>query len=396
MRPKLITPQKIILALLALTTFVSLVVWLQGGGTLSFIDAVPSTAGKLVYVSDTPTGSDIVIADGTAGHSALLTATGAHADGEPAWARGGDKLALTSNRNGAVRQLYLAPAKPGAAVTVLTNSSSTKEAPQFDHDGNVFFLDGGRVSKLAPNSADMDAVFPTAEQKRASSVLADLFASGGVTGYAVSPDGSRVFVAAKQENGEALLMYDHDGTVAAFGAAQKIGIRSLGDKGFAVFFASGQPLPTPVVIVSAETKAAPVDADADAARLANLKILLARPSDANLLVQISPDLTVKSLTTTPFVPTGFAVSSDGTSACLTTDDEKYKGVFILPPAGGNPPSLSRVSASEPSFSPDGTKVAFVSGGDIFVAGTGGGAAPVNLTNGKGKNHTPVWSPAVGK
>lgn len=384
MRPKLFTPRKFILALLAAGIFAVLVVWLRGGGKIALLDAVPSTAGKIAWVR----GGDLFMADAETGADVVALTTGGNEDNEPAWSPGGDSLALTSNRDGVSRQIYVMNAVPGAKVAVLTNSSTSKAAPLYGTADDVYFLDGGKIAKITPKTADVDAVFPTAEQKR--KVLAELFGAGGVARFAVSPDGDRFFVAVTRERGEALVMYTAAGEVAAFGLAEKILFRYLPDGSVVAVFVGGAPFPTPALLVNAEAMANP--------EFAAQSLPQYNESDENVVVQIGADFSIKPLAQVPFVPNGLAVSPDGARAMLTGagSTNETRGVFVFPLDGsGNGGRIAALAASEPAFSPGSDKIAFVSGNDIFVAPAvpNGSVEPVNLTKGTGVNTAPAWSPA---
>lgn len=382
MRPKLLTPRKLILALLAFAVSAAMVVWLRGGSKIALIDSVPSTAGKIAWVRN----GDLFMADAQTGANPATLTTGDTDDDEPAWSPGGDTLALTSNRNGVSRQVYVMNAVPGAKPGVLTNSSTSKAAPFYGTADDIYFLDGGKIAKITPKTADVDAVFPTAEQKR--KVLSELFGAGGVARFAVSPDGERFFVAVTRERGEALVMYTAAGEVVAFGLAEKILFRYLPDGSVVAVFVGGAPFPKPNLLMNAEAMKNP--------EFVAPSLPMGNESDENIVVRIGMDFSIKPLTPVPFVPTGLAVSPDGTKVGLTGAGKtsQTQGVFVFPLDGSGGGRVAALAATEPAFSPGGDKIAFVSGNDVFVAAAtpGGSAAPVNLTKGAGVNTAPAWSP----
>jgi dipeptidyl aminopeptidase/acylaminoacyl peptidase len=62
------------------------------------------------------------------------------------------------------------------------------------------------------------------------------------------------------------------------------------------------------------------------------------------------------------------------------------------PAGASCPLLHTIETYEPSWSPDGTKIAFVRASDIWVANSDG-SGQINLTNDPfGERSSPAWSP----
>ncbi len=388
MRPKLFTPRNLILALVALLLAAAWFVWQRGGGKLAFIDSVPSTAGKIVFARD----GDLYMADGATGEkSVALTDGGKGADGEPAWSEDGETLALTSDRGGVVRQLYNMNAVPGANVAVLTNSSSTKEQPQWGPEGDIYFLDGGRIAKLTPKTADMDAIFPTAEQKRKA--LADLFGAGGISRFVVSPDGKRFYAAVRQEQGEALIVFvPEENTVAAFGIGESILLRMTGAGELIAVIRGGEPFPQPLAIMTPETvqqmNASPTFTPPPLPRYTT--------SETSVVLKINAAFAIEPMTPVPFLPSGLAVSPDGTRAAITGDGAEFPGVFVIPLDGTEKGGLVlNLPASEPTFSPDGTRIAFVSGVDVFTTKTAPAATdtPFNLTKGQGTNTSPAWSPA---
>ncbi|MBC8142890.1 MAG: PD40 domain-containing protein [Armatimonadetes bacterium] len=413
MRPQLITPRKIILALLAVVSFVALVVWLQSGGKVALLDAVPSTAGKIAWIRD----GDLLMATADGTNPATLT-TGTSEDNEPAWSPGGDTLTLSSNRDGVSRQVYVMNAVPGAKVAVLTNSSTSKAAPIYGSPDDIYFLDGGKIAKITPKTGDIDAVFPSADLKRAilsgqsdsskpthivvaadgSRIFGAVSILGGIDRFAASPDGTHFFATIKQERGEILVRYAADGTLIIFGIADRVLLKPTKDGVIAVF-CGGEPLPQPALLIqSAELGGVlkpgyVVESEGD---------LPFNATQESVVVQIDSRPAIQPITPVPFIPTGLAVSLDSKKATITStgSTDKTRGVFVFPLDGsvGDASSTGRVAvlaASEPAFSPDGSQVAFVSGDDVFIASAvpGGSAAPVNLTKGAGANTAPAWSPA---
>lgn len=391
MRPKFFTPRNLILALVAVLIVAGYFSWQKNGGKIPFIDQVPSTAGKIAFVRD----GDVYMADGATGDKAVaLTNDSKGADAEPAWSEDGEQLTLTSDRDGVVRQLFIMNAVPGAVVAARTNSSTTKEQPEWGAEGDIYFLDGGRIAKISPKTADTDAIFPTAEQKRKA--LAELFSSGGISRFAVSPDGKRFYAAVKQEQGEMLVVFvPEQSTVAAFGMGEKVLFRMSSTGDLVAVICGGEPFPQPLGIMTPQTLE----------QMDNVPGYTLPPlpkysaSDTSIVVKINAEFAVEPLTPVPFQPNGIAVSPDGTRAAITSNSTKFLGVFIIPLDGTDKGgAVATLPASEPAFSPDGARVAFVSGGDVYTTTIqpGGTDSPQNLTKGQGKNTNPVWSPAKGK
>jgi dipeptidyl aminopeptidase/acylaminoacyl peptidase len=84
-------------------------------------------------------------------------------------------------------------------------------------------------------------------------------------------------------------------------------------------------------------------------------------------------------------------------AVRTTDvaaNRRTTRSFVMPSAGGTARAFpdDKTTASEARWSPDGAKVAYVAGGQLWVAGSDGSNAR-QLTNLSGGASGPVWSPA---
>jgi WD40 repeat protein/hemolysin type calcium-binding protein len=78
-------------------------------------------------------------------------------------------------------------------------------------------------------------------------------------------------------------------------------------------------------------------------------------------------------------------SPDGTTIAYVSGGNILK----VSAAGGSPTTLT--PGSSPAWSPDGTKIAFVNGGDIWVIPAAGGST-TNLTNSAATDSAPNWSP----
>jgi Periplasmic component of the Tol biopolymer transport system len=393
MRPKLLTLRNLILVLVAAVILVGFWRWIGSGGKIFGIGEVPSTAGKIVFVSDRAgdgkQGLYMMDASGT-GEPVALTGDGAGNDAEPAWNREGAQIAFTSDRSGSVRQIYVVDAAPGSRVVNRTNTRSTKEAPAFGRNV-LYFLDAGRITSIELNSPSTEAVFPTAMQKKDE--LANLFTAGGVVRFSVSEDGSRIAAAVKQEQGEALLLYFPRSRQVAYGGSARMIVPQETSEGLVVAYFGGGPSlmrdeqgapqgPGPLLVFDPELSPKAPD------------LPFIPPSEENFLVQVNDqgEFTVLGELPTEVQPNGMAISKDGKIAVFTADEGKLQGVFLVGIGSPNGGPIATVPARSPSLSPDGSQVVFASEGDIFIAPTQPGATPVNLTQGKGSNSSPVWSP----
>ena len=80
--------------------------------------------------------------------------------------------------------------------------------------------------------------------------------------------------------------------------------------------------------------------------------------------------------------------------------EKCMGIYIINASGGKPEEIISGDAREPCWSPDGKHIACTVARkdekrDIWRVNADG-SNPVNLTNGKGDNYNPAWSPIARK
>ena len=399
MRPKLLTPRNFILVLVAALIIIGFYRWIASGGRLFGIGEVASTAGKVLFVSDRKDAKTaLYMMDGKEGAAEAVPITadgGGSSDAEPAWSPDGGQIAFTSDRAGAVRQVFVVNAAAGQRIVNRTNTSATKEAPAFGADGFLYFLDGGKIARISLTSPETEAVFPTAMQKKDE--LASIFASGGIVRYAVSEDGSRIASVVKLEQGEALILYyPRDHVVALGGFARRIAVRESAG-GLLVGLFGGRPTtPTnPETGVSLPPQAVPLFIPEQLPKAADQAVWPISASDENYFVRIDSEGKFEVLGQMPpeMKPNDLALSPDGKIAVVTADEGNVPGVFLLSLDGsGTSGPIHNVPAREPSISPDGKQVAYVSGKDVFVAPTETNATPVNLTKGAGTNTSPLWSP----
>jgi dipeptidyl aminopeptidase/acylaminoacyl peptidase len=87
-----------------------------------------------------------------------------------------------------------------------------------------------------------------------------------------------------------------------------------------------------------------------------------------------------------------AISPDGSQVVFVSEVGNDAELFIVPARGGYPLRLtySAGSKSSPAWSPDGRRIAFLSGGEIWMLPADGGVAK-QLTTGH-RAESPVWSP----
>lgn len=399
MRPRLITLPKIILFLLACAFFGGLAYWIKAGSPLPG-SGVPSTSGKIAFISDRSGGhNDLYMADASGTIPPVALTDDAADDNQPAWSASGSEIAFTSaNRKGVSPQVFIVDAKPGATILPVTNTSPSKEMPQFGADNRIYYLDSGKLNAGDSSASDFDALLPGPDLRLA---LSNFFSAGGLVRAVVSPDGGRILGVLKGEQAQTLLLYERDGerlSILGYGSHIYPAFRPNG--AWAAVFVDGGPLAKMTTILSPELMQDPLFVPPAAPPF--------KPQDgSNALVTWDKTGTPSPPLALPPGPNGLAVSPDGTRAAVsfsqteTTplqnsgDGAASGGVAIIPigTAGDIFPVFSQ-AAQTPTWSPDGKKLAFASGTDIWVASADASGTPLNLTQGKGNNVAPTWSPAL--
>ena len=398
MRPKIFTLRNLFLAVLALGIFGGLALWGSRGFPLPFA-GVPSTAGKIAFAWEKDGQTDLYLASATGGEPVRLTNTTAQED-ELAFSPEGQHIAFTADRSlDSVRQISLTEAAPSRKIVTLTTTAATKESPQFSGERDLFFLDSGKVASTTTDASDADAIFPTVEGKRDNALLAALFSEGGVGRFAVAGDGEIILAAVKRERGEVLVVYlKNDKTLALLGSAQKLHFQALRDGSFVVLFSSGSPLKEPIMIPTPKNSE---EGQASTEQLTGLLNQLGAQVDAMdgqaFLVRFDSSFKPANAIPLPFIPTGFALAPDNqTVAIFAKEGAADKvGLFVGGLAAQEPPQrIFDKPVSAITWSPDSRSLAFLSAGDLLITPSTGTASPLNLTNGKGQAHSPVWSPTA--
>jgi len=134
MRPKLITPRNLILLLLAAAVFGGLARW----GSLGFPlpgQAVPSTAGKLAFVTEKDGKADIALLDPATSTISPLSTDGQEYD-EPSFTPDGSVLFFTGERN-AVRPIIATESHPGRTVGALPRTPAPQNEPPPHQEGSA-------------------------------------------------------------------------------------------------------------------------------------------------------------------------------------------------------------------------------------------------------------------
>ena len=88
------------------------------------------------------------------------------------------------------------------------------------------------------------------------------------------------------------------------------------------------------------------------------------------------------------------VSPDGTRIAFRIGNVDPQGIFLMDVDGSNKIELTDGddAASTPTWSGDGARLAFESGGDIYVIASDG-SARTNITNTDGTDRRPHWGPS---
>ncbi|WP_309707820.1 hypothetical protein [Armatimonas sp.] len=400
MRPKIFTLRNLFLAVLALGIFGGLALWGSRGFPLPFA-GVPSTAGKIAFAWERDGQTDLYLASATGGEPVRLTNTPAQED-EIVFSQEGQHLAFTADRSlDSVRQISLTEAAPARKIITLTTTAATKELPQFSSDRDLFFLDSGKVARTTTDASDATAIFPTVQDKRDNALLGALFAEGGVARFAVANDGEIILAAVKRERGEVLAVYlKNDKTLALLGSAQKLQFQALSDGSFVVLFSSGSPLKEPITIPTPKNTE---EGQAEADQLTGLLSQLGGQTDAMegqaFLVRFDSSFKPANAIPFPFSPSGFAIAPDNQTVGIfvTEGDTDKVGLFVGGLASQEPPQrIFDKPVSAITWSPDSSSLAFLSANDLLITPSTGTATPLNLTNGKGRAHSPVWSPTATK
>ncbi|MBC8102545.1 MAG: PD40 domain-containing protein [Cytophagales bacterium] len=405
MRPKIFTLRNALLLLVAVGVFSGMAYWLSVGAPLPGA-GVPSTAGKIVFISDRGGKSDLWMMDAATGENAVALTKDAAADRQPTLNAVGSEVAFISEgRSGGVTpQVYTVDAKPDAKILPLTNTSATKEQPRYGPKGRVYYLASGKLSATDPANRETDQVFPEADEVRAlagNENTPGILSTGGIASAAVSPDGNRIAAVIKTERGQALLLItpgQHAGQGTLLGVGSRIFCQFLADGRLVVSFEDGSPLAQAQIIYNKELiEGGGVVA---AQPLNDLEL----PLGSFAIALFDTEGVASGALPLPFGPDIIAVSPDGSRIAVgvskpasgNTKKPAFVGLAVLPLGENVAQGAGRLS-SEPvdsiTWSSDGSRIAYGSAGDIFSVPVDGSAPPVNLTKGQGVSSSPVWSPA---
>jgi hypothetical protein len=390
MRPRLFTVRNAILFIFAACILGGLFQWVRNGMPLPG-SGVPSTAGKIAFVSNRNGHTDLWMMNGADGAGAVALTDDPAEDRHPRFSPGGNEIVFTSaGRAGVNPQVFLMDAAPKRRPIPLTNTSSSKSAPEFEAKETVVYLDAGKLAEYNIGTQDIHAVFPPPDLKN---FLADFVSAGGI--QAIIPMGSERFaMTMNTEQGQVLLLFQHDELnadallLAILGAAEHIRTAPVSGGGFAAAFENGGPLPQPVAILNKQLLGE-FGAQEKKLQMPNLPM----PKGTSTLALFDKDGNVHGAVQLPFAIDDVAVTPDGKSVVMASErTEGPMGIVVATPEQQKLSQATTLPAREPAVSSDGQSIAFVSGKDIYVVPIAGGESK-NLTNGAGDNSAPNWSPA---
>lgn len=413
MRPRLFTVRNALLFLIAVGIFAGLASWIKAGMPLPGTE-VPSTNGKLVWVSDRSGHSDLWMADGKTGENAVALTSDDATEQTPVFSPNGSEVAFVAAKSATdTPQIYVMNAVSGANPIALTRTSATKQKPLWGPDSLVYYLAQGKVLASRTDNFDTDQLLPEADELRAFTGDSDhlgMLHYGGVEQVYPSPDGKQLAAVFQAEEGQVLVLVtlgDHHGEGIALGAADKIFCQYLKDGRLIATYVNGTPLQQPKIAYNAQTTQAGAIVPPFSPTSKDESHLVVPYTKGNTyVVAYTPDGGRPLLPPLPFQPAAVTVSPDGTRIAVANDGtqkaangQPFPGLTVLTIGEGGitPEELFSDGVREPVWSPDGTQVAFVSGKDVYSTTVGSGLdAAQNLTQGKGNNSAPFWSPAVAK
>jgi dipeptidyl aminopeptidase/acylaminoacyl peptidase len=420
MRPKIFTFRNLVLFLVASGLIAGLVTWarmgfpLPGGG-------VESTQGKIAFVSDRDGTKDIYLIDSATGQKVQrLTSSPAQED-ELAFSPDGQQLTFVSDQSGTTRQVGLMYAGVGQRSVSLTNTSATKERPRFVN-GSLYHLDAGKLATIATDASHAEAIFPDVEDKR--NAMAALFATGGIRAVSVKEDGSQLLAIINQEDKKLLVVYvPEEHTLALLGAADAIDASYLADGNIIACFSGHVRLgQQPIVLYNPEFAKQP---DYRIPEITDMLLTQGKfqsppAGQDTFLIRLNKEYKMESGMPLVLTPDAIRVSPDGKKIALWKETETEAtvegqtdpanpnaplkkitqkippGLMVIVFEGETPQMLQLFDKScrDVTWAPDSKQLAFVSGSDVYRIGLDQANQATNLTNGKGTNSSPSWSPAI--
>jgi TolB protein len=398
--------------------------WKAEQGITGTVKPLPlATQDRLAFVRQDDKGEThifVIKADGT--DERQLT-EGKSARQSPAWSPDGKLLCCLEEKRENGTSTYQVVLLGVDGTTQITQNSSAKTMPQFRPDGKMIaYLSGGSVKVVGTTGKESEQVYPPPHRSSGASQNGgsedkdeDGLKTAPIVEYRWSPSGQSMLLVQENEGEYAITTgvggwYDKD---KPSGSAPS---RTIPPQTVTVLKAVGESLFYPLTNAGGTQTGIAWLPDNKTALVsiltqgkANYLLTYAADIKDN---QPSPLLQCLAGTAAPVNPT---VSPDGTRVAFevhrtaTTDENEIIGIAVLPLKSGetlvvqNASELSKLPlivqgrATRPQWSPDGTRLAYnlpsASGKrDVWVVNADG-SNPRNLTNGKGDNAEPVWSPA---
>jgi WD40 repeat protein len=419
MRPKIFTFRNFLLLLTAICLIAGLVNWASRGFPLPG-SGVESTKDKIAFVSDRDGQKDIYLTDSQIGDKVTRLTVDKGSEAELSFSPDGQQLTFTTDQNTSTRQIGLMYAGRGQRNVTLTNTSATKERPQFIN-GNLYHLDAGKLAMIATDASHAEAIFPDVEDKRQT--MAALFATGGIRTVSVKPDGSQVLAVINQEDKKLLILYlPEEHTLALLGTADVIETAYAPDGAMVCLSGHIRLGGQPMILLNPEMAKQPgyQIPEISETLLTQAKFQSPPAGQNSILLRLDKEYKIQGVMPLVLTPEAISVSPDGTKVTMWKETETETTIEV--PTDPNDPKSPRKKVTqkfppglilivfgeqgtqmlpvyekpcrEVTWSPDSKQIAFTSLGDIYRVSLDKPDQAANLTNGKGTNSSPVWSPAT--
>jgi Tol biopolymer transport system component len=404
--------------LLALIGFVGLFVyfhkWKSEVGPVR-IDLMPQvTKDWILFVRRDETGTNIWMAKADGSEEKQLT-NDKSSKRSPVFAPNGKLIVFAGEQTlEGTTTTYQLFALGGDKPRPITTTSGAKDYPEFAPDGRTLaYLVGGNIKQMKPNGEQLEQIYPhphkggSGEKEDGGAEAAGAMMTPPVQIFKFSPSGVQLAMVQTLE-GEQAPVYGNGNWFKD----RKRNAAPAADTG-----------PESEALSIYELESEKPNARGTANRIGfdwiDQKRLLATMTGMqgrHLIFVIRAD--EKDLTPTiPFAAEGFtiavenpSVSPDGKRVAVevwrikSSDDRELMGISVLN-IEQDPPILVRTEADiakvpliikgqarSPKFSPDGTRILYSMGKDLYVC-TAEGGNPINITKGRGENDSASWSPA---
>lgn len=293
-------------------------------------------------------------------------------DQQPSWSPDGKEIIMISDKINNTYQIFVSSWN-GKYKNQMTSSTGSKDNPVWKHDGSeIAFISSGKVYLMNKKGGEEKQYLPPHDSPNLSSFSGE---SNAYSSASWSFDGKEMLY---------IQMQNQDKVAAVIDVSKSSAIK-------------------PVNILLAQ--------DVDASWSPNDKraaiTYINQNNNNGLIVFNNETLNVEELIKTDlntfgyFEPT-WTLDADTILyekwAVIDGFPDKCVGIYGIKAKGGTPYPIVEGNAKQPKISPDGTKLLYTLADDegrrdIFMSDIDGKNA-INLTNGKGDNYDPSWSPAV--